>query len=393
MHRLPLLAVAVAALVSWNAPQGVAQEPATVATPIETWVAELGADDFTTRQAAADQLLGQGFAARNALLAVAEGPDPEIRAAARRLILLIDQSEFSRRLTEFAADVDGKRGATLPGWEQFSELVGHDSDARALFVEMHREEAPLLTQYFEPGPIGAAPVNWDERIIRLHNWQIFSRQRGNRPPLGSYASMYFLASLPESQVSDMALHNLCRLAQQAPVNELLQSTRGQPAMRRLVSAWLVNSPSRNEAVLNDQLTIMTAYELQDALPFAVGIARGDARYVLSNPHGRAEAALAVGKFGTEKDVATLEPLLVNKTELLPQPPPLPGQGQAYSVQLRDVALATLLHLTDQDLKDYGFMRARRQPDKLFDVRSLGMESDERREAAAAQWREWKSAQE
>jgi hypothetical protein len=258
---------------------------------------------------------------------------------------------------------------------------------------MYRDEVALLTQYFDPNSTGAAAIAWIDRITRLHNWQLFSRQRGGRPPMGSYATMYFLAALPESQANDAVLNSLCRLAQQAPVNELLQPARGQPAMRRLLAAWLVNAPSRNESVLNDQFSIMVAYELQEALPLAIGVARGDARYLLSNPHARAEAALAIAKFGTANDIATLEMLLANKAEVLPQPASTPDRGNAYSVQIRDVALAAILHLTDQNLQDYGFMRARRLPDKLFDIRSLGMESDERREAAAAQWREWKAAAE
>ena len=57
---------------------------------------------------------------------------------------LIDDSAFNRRLAEFAADVDGKRGVTLPGWKEFGELVGRDPAARALFVDMQREEPVLV---------------------------------------------------------------------------------------------------------------------------------------------------------------------------------------------------------------------------------------------------------
>jgi hypothetical protein len=87
---------------------------------------------------AAKQLLTAGIAARAPLSEASEGPDPETRAAARRLVALIDKSEFNHRLEAFAADTDGKRGLTLPGWKQFTELVGGDAAARALFVDMQR---------------------------------------------------------------------------------------------------------------------------------------------------------------------------------------------------------------------------------------------------------------
>src|SRR4029077_8261454 len=74
--------------------------PASVASPdeISRWIDELGHDAFTVRQAAASQLLAAGMSAREPLLAIVEGPDPERRAAARRLVAQIDQSEFHRRL-------------------------------------------------------------------------------------------------------------------------------------------------------------------------------------------------------------------------------------------------------------------------------------------------------
>ena len=136
---------------------------------------------------------------------------------------------------------------------------------------------------------------------------------------------------------------------------------------------------------------MMAFELDGALPLALGAARGDAHYPIVDPARRTQAIQIVGRFGTEKDAAALESLLNDTTEFLPQPPVNPAQPSAYSVQIRDVALATMLHLTQQDPKDYGFMRARRHPQTVFDASSLGFESDERRAAAAAKGREWKVA--
>ena len=41
-------------------------------------------------------------------------------------------------------DVDGKQKLTLPGWESFSKQFGTDKPARELFVEMIRDEGPLV---------------------------------------------------------------------------------------------------------------------------------------------------------------------------------------------------------------------------------------------------------
>ncbi len=270
---------------------------------------------------------------------LADAPDPEIRAAARRLITLIDQNEFSRQLVEFAADVDGRRGITLPGWKEFSTLVGDDEAARALFVEMQREEAPLLAQVFDQ-PNGIRDVAWDDHLARLMNWRIASQQRGFQAPLGSCATMFFLGSLPGTKISDPAAGQLVQLAQLPPVGELLAADRPENAIRRLVSGWVLDCPSRSGQVLQLRLALLVTYQLTEALPLAKAIARHDPEFLTVFPPQRVSALLAVGKLGSAKDVPDLEPLLEDHTEYLPKPRVNRPQGYEHSVQIRDVALAT-----------------------------------------------------
>ena len=70
------------------APAACRRRPST--DEIDRWINDLGDDSYTVRQAAAERLTAGGFAARAALDEVADGPDPEIRSAARRLVTLID---------------------------------------------------------------------------------------------------------------------------------------------------------------------------------------------------------------------------------------------------------------------------------------------------------------
>ena len=364
------------------------QRPAPADDEIGRWIAELSHDQYSVRQAAMERLLTAGFAARPALLDVADGPDPEVRASARRLVALIDQSEFSRRLAEFAADVDGRRGVTLPGWKEFGELVGRDEAARNLFVEMQREEAPLLTQAFDR-PDGFRGIEWENRLMRLLTLPLLGRRRDAPAPLGSCATLFFLASLDNATISDNTAMYLVQLAQRPPMSDALQPQRGDGAVRRVLSAWLVRCASRRDDVLIGRLSLILAYELVDALPLALDIAGTDPQLATNSAAQRVTALQVVGRFGSAEHAATLEPLLDDSTQIVP--PPNAAQRPAYSVEVRDVALATMLHLTGQNLKDYGFMRARRYPATVFDPRSLGMESDERRAAAITQWREWRAA--
>jgi len=356
---------------------------------VDLWIVQLGDDSYTVRQGAADRLAAGGLPARAALARVVDGPDPEIRAAARRLVVLIDDTEFNRRLAEFADDVDGQRGVMLPGWKEFGELVGRDQAARVLFVDMQREEAALLFRTFDASAANGE-IAWEEQVERLIRARMFDRSSGIAAPLGSCATLLFLGAMPDSNLSDAGAQGLARLTQIPPLREALASGQPDNALRRLVSAWIIHCPNRSGPVLSQRLTIMLQQQLAEALPLALEIIEPDPKYMMVSPSLQVMAILAVGKLGSEKNVADLEPLLDDRSEVrTTQPVNTLADGSA-SIQVRDVALAALLHLTDQEPLTYGFLHARTHPPSLFDVRSLSMQNDQRRAAAIEQWRAWRA---
>jgi hypothetical protein len=371
------------------APARPTSEPA-AADRIERLILELSDDAYTVRQSAARQLLAVGMPAREPLLAVVDGPDPETRAAARRLIALIDKSEFNRRLEAFAADSDGSEELSLPGWKQFQDLVGGDAAARALFVDMQRHEAALLASVFNANG-DPQEAFWEERLLRLLQWQVTANSRPTAPPVGSCATMFFLGSVAEGGVSDRSAMYLAQLVQRPPVAQSMPADRGDDPVRRLVIAWVVKCPNQSEAVLQQRLNLALVHKLAEAIPLAFGVAQSDPDFLTTQPATRAVAILAVGQLGKPDDAVKLEPLLDDATVCLPLQAAKPAD-QASSVQIRDVALMAMLHLTGQKPADYGYVHARQQPQQLFDLRTLFVENDAQREAAAAKWREWKAAQ-
>jgi hypothetical protein len=372
--------------------EAAAETPPPSADQIAQWIDELGHSAYAVRQMAAERLMAAGLAARDTLSKETDSPDPETRAAARRIVALIDESETNRRLTAFAADVDGRRGLSLPGWKEFGELVGQDEAARALFVDMQRHEAPLLAEVFGSEPREGKSA-WDDRLMRLMNYR--PGQQMIVPPLGSCATMMFLGATPNSEANDARTNSLFALAIRPPLREALQVRREPSIVRRLVVAWIVKCPNRSEPALRDRLGLMLIYGLEEALPLPMEIARGGPEYLTVSPNLRASAALAVARFGTKEDVTSLEPLLDDDSSFAVQngftvangPP-----GMVSTVQVRDAALAAMVHLTGQDLKDYGFTRARANPQTLFEPTSLGLDNNDERTKAIAKWRAWKTAQ-
>ena len=350
---------------------------------------QLGDDVYTVRQRAADQLLDAGAAARGPLLSVAEGPDPEVRAAARRLVTLINESEFQRRLAAFAADTEGRLGLSLPGWDEYRELVGDDPPARELFVEMQQQEGPLLVQFFENGD-SADSSAWASRLLRLLRRQAVPGRGIVAPTMGSCATMLFLGSLEKSDVSNQTAMQLIQLIQRPPVRESLAVGKGGTA-RRLVVAWITHCPNDEQSVLRQRLQLALKYKLSEALPLALAVAHGDPKYLTVDPMVRMTAILAVGKFGSDKDTAALEPLLEDQTICVAAGRTLDATHRKLpEVQIRDVALAVILHLNNQNLTEYGFHRAQHHAENLFLVNMLGLPSDAECLQAAAKWRKWKA---
>ncbi|HJQ78932.1 MAG TPA: hypothetical protein VJ828_03205 [Lacipirellulaceae bacterium] len=355
---------------------------------VARWIEQLGHDAYAMREAAAEKLLDAGSAAREPLLALVDDPNPETRAAARRLVALIDRSEFQRRLEAFAEDVDGRQGVTLPGWDQYRERAGSDGAARELFVEMQRNEGALLAAAFG---VAARPASqmWEERLMRLVQWQVTGDNRNAAPPLGSCAAMLFLGSVEGIKVSDRGAMLVEHLIQRPPIRDSLQMGNYRPAVRQLVVGWVLDCPNQNEALLSRRIYLASMNELKEVLPLALAVAGGEGQYESVQPMTKAAAILLVGQFGGPEHIEHVEPLLDDSTICMPRVSQAPGL--AANVQIRDVAMVVLATLTEQQPSDYGYINARMQAQKMYQLQTLHVASDELREQAALKWRQWKAA--
>jgi hypothetical protein len=202
--------------------------------------------------------------------------------------------------------------------------------------------------------------------------------------------MLFLGARREMSVSDAAVISIDSLFQRSPVRDTPLRDGSQEAFRRLVVSYVRNCPNNGEMALGCRLRVIAAASLEEGLPLALAIASGDPEYVRATPLTRANAALLVGQLGTREHVDRLEPLLGDSAICIGMMGQVAGQNGA-TVQVRDVALCVMLHLTEQSPADYGYAAARLQPPRMFDVQSLYRHNDQQREEAIAKWRAWRAA--
>lgn len=360
---------------------------------IDRWIEQLGDDSFSVRKAAAESLLNAGPAARERLQSIAVGPDPELRSAARRIVSLIETTDFRRRLDAFAADVDGKAGLSLPGWELYRDEVGDDAKARALFIEMQRHEAPLLAAMF--GERSAArDAAWEERLVQLVQSQLNGTGQNALPPLASCATMLLVGSEPKREISDRVAMMQVTLVSRPPILETMQNGTHRDALRRLVAAWIVHCPNNSEMSLRSRVGFIGQYDLAEALPLAISVATAEPDYRQASPITRMAALLVIGQVGKREHVDRLERLLDDQTVCFSAAIVNQSTGAAGSVdvQIRDVALVVLLRLTEQNASLYGYRGVQARFEQSLNPLQLAPPTVAQRDVAIAKWRKWREAQ-
>lgn len=339
-------------------------------------VAQLGADQFAAREKATDELIRLGLAALPALEEGRDHTDREIRYRCRRIGDVVRENDFQRRLEAFARNQDEGEAYDLPGWTEFREMLGHDPTARALFVEIQKEESDSM-KAFADGPKAVAST------LEVRTQQLIQATRLFRSevPLGSVAAMLIMSANEEISLSPQASSSLYSLCYQSSFQQAMIGGPHQQQMRKLLGAWIRRG---SDWSAYQAMSLAMLYDLEEGLvPATRALAN-----MGSQVHIRQYAILTIGKMGGDEHIPLLEGLLEDTT--------LTSQRTInrvkYQTQLRDVALATLLHMTKQDHKKFGFERIQAHSRMLFNTSTLGFKDDEQRKAALDKWHEFRAEQ-
>jgi hypothetical protein len=378
LAALVLLAREVAASGDPPAAQ-VRQEEAK--SQIAELVGQLGDSSFAIRQRATRQLVEFGIVARDALAEAASGADAEVRARSRAILLTVEEANFRARLDAFSSDFDGSHKQTLPGWEQFTAQFGSGRVARQLFVEMQRAEPELLEAFAKGGKPASEAINARCQSISQHAMQ---SPRDSLISMGTVASMLLVGSAEDISIDEqMGVQLYTWMIYQPAFQKNAAGGVWSPLLRKLLGRWVTKDAGSAATVQN--LLFAASYELKDeALVLATR--------VLSNEHTHANtrqyAILITGRFGGKEHLPMIEKLLTDTNSC--------GTFQANNpprqveLQVRDIALAVAVHLTGQNLRDYGFVSAQPNPTTLFQVATLVFNDTARRDEAFKKWAAWRS---
>jgi hypothetical protein len=364
-------------------------------------VGRLGDSSYRVREGATRALTKVGVPAKAELLKAIVAPDAEVRYRARLVLSEVLDVDFKQRLNAFIEDARGECEHDLPGWSRFRTQQGDGAAARRLFAEMQRNE-PLLMEASELGSLHASTA-FDARCQQIQeSLRVPGRQAERQVPLGTVAALLFVGAdgnVPVSMQSAMCVTNFCY---QQPFRHSIDSGDTMPVLKRLVGGWVRRDFANDSTAAYQTMMLALQFNVREGVEPALTMLKDGS----GNPHMRQYALLVVGKFGGPDDINRLEPLLADEaicaqqqiaapaTEAAKNDPahPQPPKHEIVETQIRDVALAVMLHLSGQKLADYGFSRAQPNSTILFNTASLGFTGAPQRDAAIAKWRQSRTAQ-
>jgi hypothetical protein len=384
--RVSLLLISVAIASWWSGgsithAQSTADSGSKDPQLIASLIKQLADRDYRRREAASEQLQSIGDDALSYLKQAKNNPDIELRFRADRIVQSIEHDQFEARLKAFVDDVDGSRHATLPGWQQFEKRIGTGKHVREIYAEMFRVESQLLEAY----------ARQDKKLVtllieRFQDVYADSMQpsAGNKVPPNTATLFSILTIMSDDQVpviSDSVLVYFQNfLLQQHVVKSLsLGDDASGKITQKIFGQWVLKyaKSSNSYYVLN----VAARYRIKEGLQVARELVGKSPQQVGSK---MIYAMIAIGALGDQADIELLRPLLTMKKSYMSAS----INGLKIQVQLRDVALAMSIHLSGENLRDFGFVRARKDQNMLYVTYTLGFTDDQKRESAQGKWKAW-----
>ena len=359
------------------------------AEEIRRLVAQLGSEDYHAREAASNILVTLGPAVVPFLEEAVQSPVLEIHTRAERLLAIVSRESFEQEIQAFLADVDGRRGTTLPGWDRARRRLAETEDARRLFAEMYRTEPALLEGYGEDNAKAAAAFSL--RVDELHDQQ-YQRSRINyrlRSQLQQSTSANVMALLFVGADADLELpHPLVArfrtMFVQAWPAARVQAAPEREYIRDWLAEWIMHKFTQPHREY-EAIVLGMQYDVPQVLQLALDVLRQGE----SHQYSRLHAASCIGKYGQPWHLPLVESLLTDQTTVGQPEHRINNRPVRFETQVRDVALAVLLQRTGQEPREYGFAELDTSTDYVYLFRSVAFESEQKRAGAFTKWNEWR----
>jgi len=347
-------------------------------------VEQLGDRRFSVRRQATSRLIDLGVASIEALRRGVRSSDREVSFRSRHVLSMVRENDFQRRLRAFARSRDASDDYQLPSWTRFAKDVGTGSEARSLFVDMQQAEPRLLASLEKnPEAIGEALA---ERIGLLQA-NMSSGREADLPSLGTITTILFILNGQDVKLPQIAIQSVGSFFRYPAFSQAIESGSRRELLRKMLGTWIERSEGWDAY---HAMFLSMQYGIARGIEPAKRILRGELQEKQNQTYFLGYALLTMARFGDSSHYPIIEPLLENET---PYGGTIAVAGnKKFRTQIRDIALATLVHLAKLDHEDFGFTRYRTHASQVFHPSSVAFEDDERRDKWIQKWLDDRQAQ-
>ncbi len=216
-----------------------------------------------------------------------------------------------------------------------------------------------------------------ERIVELQASVQLGRQT-ERVSLGTVATILFILNHEQVELPTVVTQSIGSYFRVPSFAGAMQAGSQRDLLRKMLGTWIEKSTGWDAY---HGLYLAMQYDLPQGLVPARKILTGEIDGQ-NQSYFVCYALLAYAKFGDQSHIDLVEPHLNDET---PYGGAVAAGNAKKRTQMRDIALATLVRLTDQNPKDFGFDRLRLGGSQVFNTSSLAFENDEKRAAAIKKW--------
>lgn len=302
----------------------------------------LASQDLTVRQ----QVM-------TALQQAAIEPDLECRIAAQRLLEDIEQDAFDHQVASLANLGLSPRQIDLPGWDAFMRLAGDDHHARTVFATLVRRFQKLLTH----------PDHQRRVVTSLDLYQIAPDDKT------TWILVLGSATQDDSPLSKAFTTKLASLLAHSTIAPTVASDSSSVVLKRLIGRWI----ERNETTVaaRQRLRIAMRYKCFET-------ARMVCNAVFENADAPASSHVAALLCGSAVDLDSIDTRLqhaLTDERVSHVWQMVVSRETKIRTQVRDVALALLLHREGIDPRSVGFSDLQADPIVVYREHSLGFALD------------------
>ena len=340
-------------------------------------VEQLAHESYTYRERARAELERRSFDAQEALEAGLKSDDLEVRYHCERLLTDIRERDTQRRLDEFISEANQDKKYDFPAWTDVRDVLGDSKLTRQIYVEMYRAESDTLRLVERKDEALVAHLDARTRFLQRRTQGLYQAPLGT----GNIAALLLAAGTKDTKLSPTGNSMIYQLCYQQVFRDAMNSDKAPP-MRKLLGRYANNTDDQSAYQC---MTLMMQFNMtEEGLACADRILSGKTAV----PHIKQYALLTIAKLGDEKQKDRIRPLLEDK-QVCSQ---MQMDKVMYKTELRDIALFSLIHISKQDPKKFGFERFSPNPQMVANVHTLGFASDEKRKEAFDSWKKFEEEQ-